>query len=84
MNYVEQYALRLPNDVVKHIVDEGLIEMAIPTGDDNGAMMFLFDVFEKYLDNGGDFDDWHCPKCRKHIYDIFVKIHPYLQHRVTA
>lgn len=71
-------AKKVPAGVRKIILEEQFIDLAVNTETRNSPMEYLFDVYEEFIDNTGEFENWTCFKCREHILTEFRRLKPYL------
>jgi len=62
---------KIPADIRKKILDEGLIDKACNIQEKGTPMEYLFDVYEEFIDTSGEHDDWNCWRCREHILQFF-------------
>jgi hypothetical protein len=78
MDILKIAAGKIPPPIIKTILDEKLIDKAVNIQAFNTPMEYLFDVYEEFIDAGGEHDDWTCFKCREHILQEFRKLKPHL------
>lgn len=71
-------AKKIPADIRKKILDEGLIDKAVNIQEKGTPMEYLFDVYEEFIDTSGEHDDWNCWRCREYILAQFRILKPYM------
>ena len=79
MDFYKPMAARIPEPIRELILEKGLIEIAINSEVQDTPMEYLFDVYEEFIDNLGEYDNWYCYKCREHILQDWKKMLPYLK-----
>lgn len=73
-------AERIPIGIVRHIVEERLIDSANQMDNSlNGVMYYLFELHTQYIDPTGQFDNWNCPICKDHVMTNWKRLKPYLE-----
>ena len=75
---IQNMAKKVPADLRKHILQEGLIDKAINVDTKNTAMEYLFDVYHEFVDTTREHDDWYCPKCRQHVLSQWKRMKTHL------
>jgi hypothetical protein len=78
-HHYKSSAQRIPAPIRKTILTEEWITTAVNVFEPNTPMEFLFDVYEEYVDLGGENDDFSCHQCRQKVLDEWKHLEPYLK-----